>query len=378
MLESLLADITDFFPKRDKTCLKNILLLCLGILEKETVNLNRIKNCLGRISGRPGTSADSHYKRLIRIFDNFSFSSLWVEIVAYGVRLLRLKTEHLLLDGTGWKSGRQRFHYLTLCIVHKNVAVPVFWIDLKKHGNSNFEERKKLICRAFKFFDLKGKTLIADREYIGQNWFKFLIGKGLNFVIRSKANTYTSAINGSPGKSFEQLAKKVLRSKVPYKAVRKRFYLNGMGLYLVIAKNPDRDPKEPFIILITNLDRSAYRIASDYLVRWKIEHCFFHLKSNGFNLESINLKSSGRRKLLMAVVVLAYVLSVHEGLKTYGKVAIKTYANGETWRSKSVFRYGMEKIVRYCGSMLTFCRYLDWEVSRALKAYNSHLSLNVQ
>lgn len=378
MLEPLLAKITEFFPSHSKSCLKNVLLLCLGILEKETVNLNRIKNSIGKINGNLNTRADSHYKRLIRLFDNFSFSSLWIELLAYGMQLMRLKCEYLLLDGTSWKSGSRWFHYLTLCVVYKDVAIPIFWLDLKKHGNSNFKERKKLITKAFRFFNLKGKVLIADREYIGKDWFKFLIDKGLNFIIRSKIKTYKSAINSASGKSYDELIAKVLRSKKPDKALGKQFELNGMTLYFVVSKSPDENSKEPYILLITSLDKSAYEIAATYFIRWKIEHCFFHLKSNGFNLEAMNLKNSSRCKLLMAVVVLAYLLSVHEGLKTYDEVPIKQYDNGEQWKEKSVFRHGYEKIVIHCISILTFCKYLVEEIRDISNAYRSLKSINVQ
>lgn len=378
MLEPLLTQITEYFPTKTRSCLKNVLLLCLGILDKETVNLNRIKNSIGKLNGNAKTGADSHYKRLIRLFDNFSFSGLWIELIAYGMQLMRLKCEYLLLDGTSWKSGNRWFHYLTLCVVYKNVAIPIFWLDLKKHGNSNFKERKKLMAKAFRFFDLKGKILIADREYIGKDWFKYLIHKGLGFVIRSKVKTYKAAVNSAPGKSYDELIAKVLRSKKPYKALRKQFVLNGMTLYFVVAKNPDENRKEPYILLITTMDRPAYGIAATYLVRWKIEHCFFHLKSNGFNLEAMNLKSSSRCKLLMAVVVFAYILSVQEGLKTYDEVPLKKYDNGEVWKTKSVFRHGFEKMVVHCISILTFCKYLVQETSRASKDYLSHKSINVQ
>ena len=378
MLEPLLTNISEFFPERSKSCLKNVLLLCLGILDKETVNLNRVKNSIGKFNGNPNTGAGAHYKRLIRLFDNFSFSSLWIELIAYGMRLMRLKCEYLLLDGTSWKCGNRWFHYLTLCVVYKNVAIPIFWLDLKKRGNSNLKERKKLITKAFRFFDLKGKVLIADREYIGKDWFKFLVDRGLDFVIRSKAKTYRSAVDGTPGRSYDELVHKVLRSKKPYKALGKHFVLNGMALYFVVAKNPDENRKEPYILLVTSLDRPAYEIAAAYLVRWKIEHCFFHLKSNGFDLEAMNLKSPSRCKLLMAVVVFAYLLSIHEGLKTYDDVPLKQYDNTEVWKAKSVFRHGFEKIIVHCISIFTFCRYLEHEIRSASKAYQSHKSINVQ
>lgn len=377
MLESLVSKVTKFFPKRKKSCLKNILLLCLCILDKNTVNLNKAKDAAGKVLGNTTTAPSSHYKRLIRIFDDFSFSSLWIELLRYGVQLLRLKYDHLILDGTSWKSGSRWFHYMTLCIVYKKVAIPIFWLDLNKHGNSNTKERKKLITKALRFFDLKGKVLLADREYIGQEWFKFLIDKGLDFNIRSKVNTYVEAINGSPGKSYEELVNKVQRSKVPTKALRKKFVLNGMELYFVVAKNRKPNAKEPLMFLITNVDKPASFLVGTYSIRWKIEQCFFHLKSNGFDLESLNLEGQSRCKLLMAATVFAYLLSVHEGLKTYKKVPMKKYKNGETRKAKSVFTHGREQLAVFCHSMTSFCKYINREIRQALNSYRSPDALNV-
>lgn len=249
MLESLIADITDFFPKRDKKCLKNILLLCLSILDKETVNLNRVKNAIGKFMPGSTFSVDSHYKRLIRVFDNYSFSSLWIEIVCYGVNLLRLKSESLILDGTSWRSGGRWFHYLTFCVVYKQVAIPIFWLDLSKHGNSNFKERRKLIAKSTKYFDLKGKTLLADREYIGRDWFKLLIDKGLNFVIRSKINTYKSEINAGPGKSFDELIIRYCVAKFPIKRLGRSSCSMGWSCFLSLPKTLIPSPRKPTFCL---------------------------------------------------------------------------------------------------------------------------------
>lgn len=44
------------------------------------------------------------------------------------------------------------------------------------------------------------------------------------------------------------------------KALKKAFILNGVQFYFVILKNPKKDPKEPFLYLITNLDLAAKAI----------------------------------------------------------------------------------------------------------------------
>jgi hypothetical protein len=378
MLDSLLRKVTDFFPKHNKVCLRNVLILCLAILQKETVCLNRLKTGVGSITGKPLTKSNSNYKRLIRIFDNHAFSSLWLDLLKYVFLLLRLKTDYLLLDGTSWKHGSRWYHYITLCVVYRGVAIPIYWLDLHKHGTSNFKERKRLFNKAIRHFKLDEKILIADREYIGKEWFKFLTDKGINFVIRSKTNTYKTDINDAAGKTLSAMVKKVMRSRVPDKAVRKAFVLNGVKLYIVVVKNPKKNAKEPYLLLITNMDKPAITIAAIYPIRWKIEHCFKHLKSNGFCLETINLKGSARQHLLMAVMVFAYVLSIVEGLKIYDTVAIKEYHEEKRHgKAESIFRTGINQLAKYCINLTCFCKFITDRIKQVLSGYRSANLLNV-
>lgn len=76
MLTPLLGKISEYFPNHGKGCLKNVLILSLCLLIKETVNLNKLKGTVGAVLGRSSTQADSNYKRLLRIFDHHSDSTL--------------------------------------------------------------------------------------------------------------------------------------------------------------------------------------------------------------------------------------------------------------------------------------------------------------
>lgn len=372
MLESLLISITSYFPKRNTKTLQNVLILCLSILDLETVCLNRLKKHVGKITGKPEVQANSHYKRLIRIFDNHAFSSLWLELLKCVFQLFRLQTDYLLLDGTSWKRGQKWYHFLTLCVVYRGAAIPIYWLDLNKHGISNFRERRELIKKAMKHFNLKDKTLLADREYIGIDWAKFLIANEVNFIIRLRNKTYKSAIDEAEGKSYEELKSKVLRSRKPYKAVAKCFELEGAKLMVVVAKNPKAKPEEPMIFLMTNLlDSSPAKIAATYIIRWKIEHCFKHLKSNGFNLEQINLKGKSRNKLLMAITVFAYAISIHEGLKKYQEVPIKVYQDGTQYKAESIFRLGINKITTIATSLEKFLNYILTQIQQQNAKYRS-------
>jgi hypothetical protein len=377
MLIPLLNKISENFPTYSRNCVKNFLVLSLCILLKETINLNKLKGVVGGVLGTPDIQADSGYKRFIRIFDNYAFSRLWLDILSFVFKLISLEGDYLLLDGTSWKRGEKTYHYLTLCLIHKDVAIPIYWSNLKKLGVSNTKERISLITKAKKEFNLTTKILIADREYIGTEWFNSLIDNGLSFVIRLRKNAYKKAINQSEGKSYEALQAKVKRSKVATKALKKAFVLKGIPFYFVILKNPKNDPKEPFLYLITNLDLPAKAIGDIYSLRWKIEYCFKHLKTNGFQLEQINLKTESRCRLLMAITVFAYVISIQEGIKTYKNVPIKTYKDGSKEKQESLFRHGVNKIMAFCLSFTTFCTYFLTKIEQSKKRKISTIIKNV-
>lgn len=362
MLESLLDKFNEKAEKATKELrkseLKNILILSLSMLRVQTVCLNKLKGAVGQITGKEDTQPASHYQRLVRIFRKHAFSRLWLDLLRFVFSLLRLKSEYLVLDGTSWKRGSRWHHYLTLSVVYQKASIPIYWVNLQKHGISNIEERIDLMRRVLRTFDLSGKTLLADREYIGIEWFKFLLANDLDFIIRLKKNTYCQYIDAAEGKSVQQMIDKVKRSKVANKSMRKAFMMQGMSLYFVVCKNPDPNAKEELVFLITNKDQCAAQIAVKYGIRWSIEHCFKQLKSNGFDLEAINVKGKFKQQLLMAIVVFTYVLSILEGLKTYKKVDTKINSEGKEYKAVSLFRHGCDYLVSRTRSFERFIRYI--------------------
>ena len=64
--------------------------------------------------------------------------------------------------------GKKNINILMLAIVHKGIAIPIFWILLNKRGNSDTTERIALIKRFIRIFGQdKIESLVADREFIG-------------------------------------------------------------------------------------------------------------------------------------------------------------------------------------------------------------------
>jgi hypothetical protein len=88
------------------------------------------------------------------------------------------------MDGTSWTIGEAKVHYLVMSVLVGSVAVPIYWVQLEKIGASSQAERKAIFETAFSLFNLQEMTLLADREYIGKNWFTFIKENKIHFVIR--------------------------------------------------------------------------------------------------------------------------------------------------------------------------------------------------
>jgi len=103
------------------------------------------------------------------------------------------------------------------------------------------------------------------------------------------------------------------------------------------------------------------KIVEAYPIRWTIECCFKHLKSNGFKLEALNFKDSDKIKLMMAIVVFLYVLCIGQGWLQYKntkKSDWKKYKDGGITLAVSVFRKGRSYLAAKFNDLASFIRFL--------------------
>jgi hypothetical protein len=67
-------------------------------------------------------------------------------------------------------------NFLVLSVVHQGTAFPLFWTFLPKKGNSTTEECMALLNRFRSTFGAdKIDCLLADREFMGERWFAYLL-----------------------------------------------------------------------------------------------------------------------------------------------------------------------------------------------------------
>ena len=67
------------------------------------------------------------------------------------------------MDRTNWKFGEFNINILMLGITYKGIAFPLIFSLLPKRGNSNWEERKKIMERFIRLFGAECIDCLVDR-----------------------------------------------------------------------------------------------------------------------------------------------------------------------------------------------------------------------
>lgn len=372
MLPPHLRKFSDLYDSYGLGAVKNIWLLVSLIPVARTVNLNKLKDYVGGALGNTDTEPGSHYRRLTRFFEDWGpCAELLQDLMRINLRFLRgLGFKTLVMDGTSWSIGESSVHYLVLSVLVGPVAVPLYWVQLEKLGASSQDERKAMFEAAFSLFNLEGMTLLADREYVGKDWFKFLKENKIHFVIRLRSGDYVEDVNTAKGKRYDQMYSKC-SSK--HKVVKKQVYLDGCAFTIVMMPNPKEGAEEPVLIFCTT-QPNAKNAARLYVERWKIECLFKHLKTNGYNLEDLNLKGPDKNLLMMAIVTLAYTLAIREGWPRRKQIPIQRYQDGTETPETSIFREGLARLTAKCYRFVDFLKY----VFSILSTKNHPICKNVQ
>ncbi|WP_228722249.1 IS4 family transposase [Acinetobacter baumannii] len=174
--------------KWNKSHLKCFALIMLVIILKQTCNLSSASKALP-IKCLP----QSFYRRMQRFFAGQYFDYRQISQLIFN--MFSFDQVQLTLDRTNWKWGKRNINILMLAIVYRGIAIPILWTLLNKRGNSDTKERIALIQR---FIAIFGKDRIvnvfADREFIGEQWFTWLIEQDINFCIRVKKTSLSPII----------------------------------------------------------------------------------------------------------------------------------------------------------------------------------------
>lgn len=301
----------------------------IAVLKVETVNLKKIAIAF------PGNAdKDSKYKRIQRFFGKFPLDLNMIAKWIAAIIPNKDKPWVLSMDRTNWKFGKININILVLGIVYKGIAFPLIWFSLSKRGNSNTQERIDIIKRFMDLFGVeKILCLTGDREFIGTDWFGFLIEAGIPFTIRIKKNTLVPNARGvlTPVKYlFRGL------SCGSYMILRQKREVLGHKLHIIASRLPTGE----YLIITTNKDpENALKY---YKMRWGIETLFGCLKKRGFQFESTHMTHLERIEKLVAFLTITFVWCHIIGEWKHDQKKIKIKKHGR--KSTSIFRYGCNEI----------------------------------
>jgi hypothetical protein len=316
--------------------LARIRLICLfinALCKVKSVNFSKLS-----VGFDTETKASSNFRRIQRFISQVDLPMEW--IAKFIFRLLpEKKNLVLVMDRTNWKFGDSDINILMLGVSYKNIAFPLIFKMLDKRGNSNTKERIDLVQN---FIDWFGKDcidcLLADREFIGQDWHNFLNTNDIRYHIRIRNNFKVY----SPRKQKEIKVRHLFNNlKVgEIKHYNKIIQMQGEYCYISAIKTVT-DGKIDFCIIVSfNKPNEALTY---YSLRWQIETLFKGLKSSGFNLEETHVTHLERIGKLLSLVMIAFVWCYKIGDHIDQKIKpIPIKKHGR--RSVSIFKYGLDYI----------------------------------
>lgn len=210
---------------------------------------------------------------------------------------------HLILDRTNWKFGNQDINYLVLAMRVGKLTFPLFFELLQHQGNSDTTTRIALLNRFKKVFGFQYiLSLTADREFIGQDWFAYLLKNKIPFFIRIKQNQLVNF--GDHKKKLKEFFE-----HLNCKETRHLYHMLDDPRLFIVGKKVGGE----FLIILSNV-RDEKRVLQTYRQRWDVERLFKNMKTQGFNLENTHMKDLSRLSKLMVLVTVSILLCAIVGL----------------------------------------------------------------
>jgi transposase len=222
-----------------------------------------------------------------------------------------------------------------LSIAYKGIGIPLFWVVLDLEGNSCSKDRIDLLKQVVERLGISRiEGLLADREFIGTEWFLFLIGQKIPFIIRVKQNSMVK-IGESEKFPIGRLRKQLAQKKV----VNHSIDLWGLSLYVSIEKR--KAAKEQMIVV------SNFKFENPlgmYRRRWEIETMFGCLKTRGFRMEDTHITDPDKIEKVVFVLAIAFCWAYRTGDIQDQIQAIEVKTHGR--KARSLFREGLNLIRR--------------------------------
>lgn len=320
-----------------------------AIIRSRSVNMQKVAESIEGVA-----MTESNYRRIQRLFQKQTFDYKMTARLLSTV--LPDEPWVLAMDRTNWKLGESNINVLVLAVAYEGMAIPLLWKFLTKEeedgaivgkrGNSDFNERKELLEEFISLFGIERiKALTADREFIGKEWFKWLIQKDIPFVIRIRNNLLLDQ-DKLDARTVEELFAHVRKNEF---CAFGKTTLFEEELHLGGIRSGKSDEA---LVVVSNRPMNKQTIAT-YRRRWEIETMFGALKSRGFNFEESKISEEHKVEKLMALLALSFMWSILVGeyRQKQSPIAYKKKTKSENLQNQEYFQVwagvAQERISQY-------------------------------
>lgn len=304
-------------------------MIIMGMISAQSVNLANITD---HVKQTKKIKYESLYKRIQRFFVEFDLP--FDDIARFIFSLFQFEKCNLIIDRTNWWFGGSPINYLMLSVKYKNVSIPLFWVALKKCGNSPGSERIAILKR---FVNCFGKAVIGDfcgdREFACIAFLKYLLDEAIPFTLRIKGDCI---VKNSRGERVQ--IKCLFRDMKPgeTRVIQQMHVLKHIVDIVAYLK-----PNGELVILTTNHEIST--VQDRYINRNQIETMFKAMKTQGFNLEDTHITKPYRVGRLMGAMAVSFAWSYKIGDYIDEESPIKVKSHGR--RLRSVFKTGFKFLI---------------------------------
>lgn len=319
--------------KLNKARITLISLFILALCKVQTVSFHKLANAFDSKS-----KAGSSLRRVQRFISGFELcGNLIGQLIFF---LLPEKTNLVLvIDRTNWKFGKQNINIFMLGIAYRGVTFPLLFSMLNKKGNSNSEERIALLSRFIRLFGTDCiDCLVADREFVGEEWIKFLNDAKICYHIRIRNN-----FNVFLPRKAEEIPVNWLFQGLKMGEIKHYEHIVKIkGQYCYLSATLGKKEGKPELVILISFNKKEQSLLQ-YKQRWQIECCFKAMKSSGFDIENTHLQDLERIEKLVCLVMIAFIWCYKVGDyldREVKPIVIKKHGH----RAKSIFKYGLEHI----------------------------------
>lgn len=213
----------------------------------------------------------------------------------------------LIMDRTNWKFGKTNHNLLVISAIFMGQAVPICFVNLGSAGNSNAGQRIDLLQKLLKIIPAdKIESLMTDREFIGEDYIRFLQENNIAFITRIKENILLKLSSGHVVMAGEYFKNTKFGTATAPEIV-------ALSSGIITNIQAKRTCKGLVLVIFDGIDANLPSVAEPvnlYRKRWRIECGFQALKKKGYDLEATHMKDCRKIELLMAIAAICFALSI--------------------------------------------------------------------